>query len=78
MGGTKHRTKTFFCQDYLTIDDSIYTTIQEICKGRYPEINWTEQNDSKKEKIIKKKIEEGGEKEGKKYQKENVFASKSS
>lgn len=41
--------------------DSIYTTIQEICKGRYPEINWTEQNDSKKEKIIlKKKIEEGG------------------
>ena len=55
MGEAKQRTKTFFCQDYLTIDDSIYTTIQEICKGRYPEINWTEQNDSKKEKIIKKK-----------------------
>ncbi len=55
MGEAKQRTKTFFCQDYLTIDDSIYTTIQEICKGRYPKLI------GQNKMILKKKKKKGEE-----------------
>jgi hypothetical protein len=72
VGEAKQRTKTFFCQDYLTIDDSIYTTIQEICKGRYPKLI------GQNKMILKKKKKKRGRRMARKYQKENVSASKSS